>query len=315
MAGYRINPESDLDKKMKTVKFFNLYFASFKYIFLANAFYLAFIFLAAFFAYHAYITYTLSGRISFIAIIVGVIVLNIGMAGVCPVVRYIYIKKEFSPFKAFIKGIKENWHKFTLHGLFFSFVALVNVSSVVLYLNGTKSNSLFWIPLVITVPISLLVFFMSYYLNLMTVTMDIKLKQIYRNCMLFSFGELKNNFMATFALLIYFAVIFAIAVILNRLYLIVIICGALVALTAPSTIQFIFTFYLYDAMTDILDESKKKDNDTSEAKKAPDIPKKEAEEIARLTADSNDEYIFYNGKMVKRSAVQEKLNTENDDEF
>ena len=315
MAGYRINPESNLDKKMKTVKFFNLYFEKLKYLFLTNVFFLIFDLLAAVFAYSVYSTYTMSGTVNFISIFLGVVFLNIGMSGVCSVVRYSYIKKEFSTFKTFIRGIKENWAKFTLHGLFFCFVVFVNVSSFTLYLNGTKSNFLFWVPLVITVPISLLACFMSYYLNLMTVTMNIKMKQIYRNAMLFSFGELKNNIMATFALLVYFAVIFAIAVILNKLYLIVIICSAIFILTGPSTIQFILTFYLYDSMIDILDESKRSDDDTVEIKNKPEIKKEEAEEIARLTSDSKDEYIFYNGKMVKRSAVEEKLGAENDDDF
>jgi len=308
MAGYRINPESDLDKKMKTVKFFNLYFANFKYIVLTNLFFLVFELLAAGFVY---LTYVLVGSLNIIAALGCVVFLNAGMSGVCTVVRYIYIKKEFSPIKSFVKGIKENWYKFLLHGLFFYFLISVSYSSVLLYYNGTKTNSLFWVPLVITALISLLGLFMSYYLNIMTITMDINLKQIYRNCMLFSFGELKNNFMATFALLVYFTVIFAVAVIVNKLYLIVIICGAIAALTAPSTIQFIITFYLYDAMTDILDESKKNDIETVEAPKTPQIQKDEAEEIARLTADSKDEYIFYNGKMVKRSAVQERLSDEN----
>lgn len=312
VAGYQINPESNLNKKMRTVKFFNLYFSKFKYIFLSNIYFLLFFIISA--AY-VYLTFILCGGLNIIAALGAVIFLNIGMAGVTSVVRYIYTEKEFSPFKTFIKGIKENFLKFLVHGIFFYFLSAVSCASIMLYYNGTKNNSLFWVPLVITALISLLMLFASYYLNIMTVTMNISMKNIYRNCMLFSFGELKNNFMATFALIILGAVIFTIAVIVNRLLLILIICGIIAAFILPSTVQFIITFYVYDSMVEILDESKKNDDEPEKVGAKQHIEKEEAEEISRLAADSNDEYIFYNGKMVKRSAVEESLSEKLDDDF
>lgn len=312
MAGYQINPESNLDKKMRTVKFFNLYFSKFKFIFLSNIYFLLFFIIST--AY-VYLTYKLCGGLNIIAALGSVVFLNIGMAGVTSIVRYIYTGKDFSTFKTYVKGIKENWLKFLIHGIFFYFLSAISYASVTLYYNGTKTNSLFWVPLVITVLISLLVFFMTYYLNIMTVTMNINLKNIYRNCMLFSFGELKNNFMATFALLVLGAVILTIAVFVNKLFLILIICGIIAAFILPSTVQFIITFYVYDAMVDILDESKENDDEPEKEHKKQHIEKEEAEEISRLTADSKDEYIFYNGKMVKRSAVEESLNENLDDDF
>ena len=312
MAGYQINPENNLDKKMRTVKFFNLYFSKFKYIFLSNIYFLIFFIISA--AY-VYLTYMLCGGLNIVAALGAIIILNIGMSGVTSVVRYIYIDKDFSPFKTFIKGLKENWLKFLVHGIAFYLLSAVSYASIALYCSGTKTNSLFWVPLVITALISLLMLFVSYYLNIMTVTMNINMKNIYRNCMLFSFGELKNNFMATFALLILGAVIFTIAVIVNKLLLILIICGIIAAFIVPSTVQFIITFYVYDSMVEILDDSKKSDDEPQSEHTKQRINKEEAEEISRLAADSKDEYIFYNGKMVKRSAVEESLNEKLDDDF
>ena len=312
MAGYQINPENNLDKKMRTVKFFNLYFSKFKYIFLSNIYFLIFFIISA--AY-VYLTYMLCGGLNIVAALGAIIILNIGMSGVTSVVRYIYIDKDFSPFKTFIKGLKENWLKFLVHGIAFYLLSAVSYASIALYCSGTKTNSLFWVPLVITALISLLMLFASYYLNIMTVTMNINMKNIYRNCMLFSFGELKNNFMATFALAVLGAVIFTIAVILNKLLLILIICGIITAFIVPSTVQFIITFYVYDSMVEILDDSKKSDDEPQSEHTKQRINKEEAEEISRLAADSKDEYIFYNGKMVKRSAVEESLNEKLDDDF
>ena len=215
----------------------------------------------------------------------------------------------------FISGVKENFLRFLVHGIAFYLLSAVSYASIALYCSGTKTNSLFWVPLVITALISLLMLFVSYYLNIMTVTMNINMKNIYRNCMLFSFGELKNNFMATFALAVLGAVIFTIAVILNKLLLILIICGIITAFIVPSTVQFIITFYVYDSMVEILDDSKKNDDETEKNAVKQHIKKEEAEEISKLASDSTDEYIFYNGKMVKRSAVEESLNEKLDDDF
>lgn len=315
MAEYQINSDSHIGKKLRTVEFFNLYFERFKYILLSNLLFIIFDILAA--AY-AYLMIVLSGGINVILLSLAAIILNIGMAGITPVCRYIYTKKEFPVVKTFFKGIRENWSKFLLHGVIWYAVFAVSYSSIALYYGGTKTNSLFWVPLVITGLISLLALFASFYLNIMTVTMDISLKNIYRNCLLFSFGEIKNNFFATLALVIFGVILFTIAVIVNNLLAILIICGVIAVFIAPSTIQYIITFYVYDDMIGILDASRKSERGEEEKKpeaSKPQIEKEEAEEISRLVSDSRDEYIFHNGRMIKRSEVEKQLGENASEDF
>lgn len=307
----------ETDKKMRTVEFFNMYFEKFRYIFLSNLLFIIFDLIAAGWVY---LTIVLLGGFNVIAAASAAIVLNVGMAGVTSVCRYVYTKKEFSAVKTFFRGIKENWLKFLLHGIILYVLFAVSYSSTALYYSGTKTNFIFWVPLVITGLISLLVLFASYYVNIMTVTMDISLKNIYRNCLLFSFGEIKNNFFATIALLIFGAVVFTIAVILNNLAAIVIVCGMIAVLIAPSTIQYIITFYVYDDMIGILDESRKNESEEEDGAEktghsATEIETEEAKEISRLAPDTNDEYIFHNGKMIKRSAVEKQLGENIADDF
>ena len=138
--------------------------------------------------------------------------------------------------------------------------------------------------------------------------MDIKLKALYRNCALFSFGEIKNNIIATFALLILSAVIFAVCVIVYNPIYVAVMIGLLMVLIVPSTVQYIITFYIYDDMIGILDESRKVDNDDTKRKAKTVIEKTEAEELSEVVSDSDDEYIFHNGRMLKRSEVEKHLN-------
>lgn len=314
MAGFQINPDSNLDKEMRTTRFFNLYFSKFKYIVLSNFLFLVPVLIAAAYIYGTYIFFD---GLNIIASTAAIILLNPFVAGLTLVSRYIYTEKEFSVVKTFFRGIKENWAKFLAHGVILYAVFAISYFSIGLYYSGTKSNVLFWVPLAITAIIALFALFSSYYTNIMTVTMDIKLKDIYRNCALFSFGELKNNIFVTFALLIFAAVIFTLAVILNNPLAFLIIVGVLTVFIIPSTIQYIITFYVYDNMVGILDKSKKNER-KSKAEKASvktQVDKDEAEEISRLAPQTQDEYIFHNGKMIKRSAVEKQLQENMDDDF
>lgn len=300
---------------MRSVHFFNLYFESFKNILLSNLLYFVPVLIAA--AY-VYATYIIFDGINVIAASAAFIILNTFMSGVTLVSRYIYTEKEFSVVKAYFKGVKENWKRFFVHGVLFYIVFVISYMSITSYYSGTKTSSFFWVPLVIAVLIALVMLFISYYANIMTVTIDIDLKSIYKNCFLFSFGELKNNILVTVALLIFAAVIFTILVIFFNPILLVILGSLLTALIIPSTIQYIITFYVYDDMVAMLDSSVKKEKQEQKTAPAkPAVDREEAEEISHLvpeTDNSNkDEYIFHNGRMIKRSAVESQLNNEYDD--
>lgn len=296
---------------MRSVQFFNTYFSSFPALLLADILFIPFDLLAA---GYCFLMYRLFGGLNIAVSAAALIILNVGMAGVSLVCRYVCTGKGFSVPKAFVKGLKENALRCFIHGVLFYVVFAVSFLSISLYYSGTKSSGIFWVPLVITALIALGVLFASYYMNVMTVTMDISLRDIYRNCFLFSFGELKNNLFATAALLIFGAVIFTIAYIINNMWAILLVLGLLQLFIIPSTVQYIITFYTYDDMVAMLDGSRRSvktdEEDDALAEPAPTIDRQEAEDISRKTSDSRDEYIFYNGRMIKRSEVEKLLEDE-----
>ena len=68
-------------------------------------------------------------------------------------------------------------------------------------------------------------------------------------------------------------------------------------------------------MIDILDESKKNENDEPPQSSAVRVSADEAEQISEIIEDDkNDEYIFHNGRMIKRSAVLSQLHDQENDE-
>lgn len=309
MTGYKINSESNIDKQMRTVQFFNIYFKNFKYILLSNIIFFVYIILTT---AAEYALYTLLGGLNIFVVALSIILLNPFFAGIALVSRYIYINKEFSVTEAFFRGVKENWRKCLVHGIILYAVFVVSYLSISMYYSGTKTSSLLWIPLVITAIIALFVLFSSYYANIMTVTMDIRLRDIYRNCALFSFGEIKNNLLVTVALLIFAAVIFTLCIIMFNPIILLIVGVLLTALIIPSTMQYIITFYVYDDMVAILDKSLK--DDGSNKKNTSDkisLDSDDLEEISKFVPEGEDEYIFHNGRMIKRSLV-EKMYRDNE---
>lgn len=309
MRGYKINSDANTEKPMRAVQFFNLYFGNFHIILLSNLLFLPFNLLAI---GYAALMYKLLGGLNIAATAAAVIILNVGMSGVALVCRYIYTRKEFKVFSAFVKGVKENALSFLIHGVVFYIAFAVSYFSAILYYNGTKSSAVFWLPLIITAVIALAFLFASYYMNVMTVTMDIPRRSLYRNCALFSFGELKNNLLATAAMLIFGALIFTICYIINDMWVVLLILAIFQIFIIPSTVQYMITFYVYDDMVGILDETQRRkkaddDGETQTEEKAPSIDKSEAEDISNMVPESKDEYIFYNGRMIKRSEVEKML--------
>ncbi len=296
--------QSVVRKTMRTVDFFTIYFANFKAIVLSNLLFSVFTVIAA---GYVYFTYKMLGGLSAVVCAAAVIPLNAGMSGVTQVCRYIYTGKKFSVTRTFFDGLKENFLKCLLHGIIFYILFVICYFSIILYYSGTSSNFLFWIPLVITGLVSLFVLFASYYPNIMTITIDIRLKSLYRNCVLFSFGELKNNLLATIALLIFSAVIFAILAIFFHPIAFAVLAVFLSLLIIPSTVQYIITFYVYDGMINILDKSRKDNKPQEDKKSAVVIEQAEADELSQAVHETKDEYIFHNGRMLKRSEVEKKL--------
>ncbi len=292
---------------MKSVKFFNQYLTNLGRLTLTNILFAPFGLLAA--AY-VILTYKLLDGLNITAAAAAVVILNVGMAGVTQVCRYIYIEKEFSVPSAFFKGLKENALRFLFHGAVFYIAFAVSYLSLYLYYSGTHSHAFFWLPLIITAVIALGLLFSSYYLNIMTATMDISMRDTYRNCVLFSFGELKNNILATAGLLILGIIIFAVVYIINNEIAAAVIITIFQAFVIPSTAQYIITFYVYDDMVSILDASKREkrsESENLEAEKRPStvvINEEDSEALEQLAEESRDEFIFYNGKMIRRSELE-----------
>lgn len=234
-------------------------------------------------------------------------------------------EEELNVFLTFVEGIKNNWKRFLFHGVITYFAVIFSYFSIKLYsslVSQPNMDSFFlvilYICLIVSIIISAAFLFILYYVPSMTVTFDLSLKNIYKNSALMSFGELKHNIIATFGLFI--IALFCATILLfvgnaNSSIALIIATAVLMLVLVPALVSYVINASVYPGMYNLITEkekrSKKIDKKMDNRRKGQFIDDDDeennvADEFLDLDIEETkdgDEYIFYNGKMVKRSVI------------
>ena len=263
----------------------------------------------AFMALFYFISMAVFGNANIVFCLLSIILIYPFYAGVVKVMRNIVRGDEEIPvFQTYLSGVKDNFWLFLLHGVFISFVSIVSFLSINLYINFVSKSWIFGALLFFSIIVVIFVYFASLYIPLMTVTFDLPIRYIYKNSFLMSYGEIKNNFFASFALLILIGIIMTIMFVAGSPLWLLIIVIALWVLILPATYTFIYVFYIYDAMFKMVSGEGKQKAEKA-AKQETDKPKSpvvESDDLASIDISKlkdSDDYIFFNGKMVKQSTL------------
>lgn len=226
----------------------------------------------------------------------------------------------------FLLGIKDNFLRFIIHGVVVFAAIVFSYFSITLYITlASTSSRFFYFLLAISIIIALIFLFAFFYLPSMTVTFDLSMKNLYKNSMLMAFGEFKHNLIAVFGLFI-LALVCATAILCCGDGLALVIVTAILGLfIVPSIMSYIINCAVYKNMYAMITGSKNKTDEIDrklENRRKGQLfdnePEKSfvPEDFNDLEIDSSkdgDEYIFYNGKMVKRSVlIKQKQKSEED---
>lgn len=237
-------------------------------------------------------------------------------------------EKNISVWRNFLSGTKENLLRFLIHGVILYIAIFFSYYSITMYIGLGKTNSILYVLLAISILVVIFFLFAFYYIPSMTVTFDLSMKNIYKNSALMTFGEFKHNIFATFGLFVLALVCATILFCCGNAVVLIIVTIVLAALILPSLISFIINSAVYNGMyTMIVGKDKKSreiDKKIENRKKGQfydDEPEDNVipEDFDNIEIDENkdgDEYIFYNGKMIKRSVLiklkQQAQKKEND---
>lgn len=227
--------------------------------------------------------------------------------------------RDVKVFSTFIKGVKENFAPFILHGVLLYIATIISYFSISLYISMIKNPEIsvkwyLWCMLIISIIIALLLLYTFFYIPVMTVTYDIKKRYIYKNSFLMSFGEFKVNLLATLFLLIVASIV-ATLIFFTASYSVFFIILSIViyVFILPSTISYNINFFVYEPMNDLISNKEARKEELENKISGKSTNKNEElvlEDISDLDISklkNPDDFIFYKGKMIKQSTLIKML--------
>ncbi len=222
-------------------------------------------------------------------------------------------------FRNYFHTVRENFLRFLVHGIVLYVAVIFSYYSLSLYIKLVSQNAVFFGPLLISIIVMVCFCFMFFYIPLLTVTFEMPMKNIYKNSLLMSYGELKKNFTALLGL--FFLTVISMTLLIacyGSRIAVVIVTALLLALFVPAIAAFIIHAAIYERMyAMITDKSTQTQavNEKIRAQTKPDKTQTRAEFLAMVRGFEldesipDDEYVYFNGKMVKKSVIK-KLKAE-----
>ena len=225
-------------------------------------------------------------------------------AGVTAVTRNIAREDEdVRVIKTYFSAIRDNLKYFIVHGVVLYFAIFFSYASLTYYWKMAQSNSVFLGVFIVTAIIVLAAVFVFYSVPVMTVTFDLSLKDIYKNSFLMSFGELKNNLLASLGLFLLALFCATIFITVPSFTILLITMAVLALLVIPATASFIINFYIFkDMMTMIGEEAEP--SDTDDVISPSESVKLDFSSLDLDEKKDGEEYLFFNGKMIKRKVLK-----------
>ena len=184
------------------------------------------------------------------------------------------------------------------------YVAYVFLSfSIFFYSNQMSSNWLYIIPFAICAILLLLMLFAQYYIPLMIVTMDLKLRHIYRNAFIFAILGLPRNILITLIL---------VAMVVGTLYCpggFLAIPLILLILIVLSFVSYLCSFAAYPMLDKYLIQPYyRKEAEAAEKKTVAAEGETFSFEADELDDEDEDapKYVYVNGRLIERSALKQE---------
>lgn len=235
-------------------------------------------------------------------------------AGMTQVTRELVRGKQINPLETFMKGLKNNFKQFLIHGVIMYLAVLIDYFSIVFYYAAAKTNGMFYFLFGFCLIVMLFLVFLFFYVPLITVTIDQKLRHIYKNAALMAIWELPANLCALLGIVVLTAVVSTIFMLTGNYTANLIIAGVLAVLVVPGYVSVIINYFTFPKIEKVLilgqkEAEKGKEQDGKEApsqsleEALEDDP--ETESLLREKAKGNEEYVFHNGRMIKRSLLEE----------
>ena len=267
---------------------FTVFFTKFPQLMLAGAIFSAFF--AAFMSL-SILAGKLTGFDNILVWGLGLIPSALFLPGLVMVIRKYAIEKSFVPVvPTFFKAVRDNLKDFIFHGFVIYIIFASSFFAILYYYSMAQSDIVFAYVLVIYVLFTAIMILMLFYLPLMAVTYELRWRNLYKNSLLMIFGKVLTNILA-----------FVIVGVLDTagIFLLVFTDGAGRILSIIFLTAFMPLIISYIVISMI---SKGMQENVGSFVNVLAAPKNELSDEEKQTvskANTEDDYIFINGKMIK----------------
>lgn len=244
-------------------------------------------------------------------------------AGVTLVTRNLGRGEDVDVFDTFLRGVVDNYKNFLAYSVLLYFVSTIGIFSFSFYSGMARAlGGSLYVILVAMILITIWLLFMYFYIPLMTVTFDLSIKNVFKNSALMAIGELRVNFVSLFSLAILTAIcatplLFGI----GNAVAVVIITAVMLVLVYPASFSLVSNFFIQENMMMMITGKADQIHDRkSTEEKLAQLRNETKDDFSDVDVEkvkkSRDDYIFHNGKMIKREVllqlIDEKESEENE---
>ena len=267
---------------------FTVFFTKFPQLMLAGAIFSAFF--AAFMSL-SILAGKLTGFDNILVWGLGLIPSALFLPGLVMVIRKYAIEKSFVPVvPTFFKAVRDNLKDFIFHGFVIYIIFASSFIAILYYNSMAQSDIVFAYVLVIYVLFTAIMILMLFYLPLMAVTYELRWRNLYKNSLLMIFGKVLTNILA-------FVIVGVLVT--AGIFLLVFTDGAGRILSIIFLTAFMPLIISYIVISMI---SKGMQENVGSFVNVLAAPKNELSDEEKQTvskANTEDDYIFINGKMIK----------------
>lgn len=206
------------------------------------------------------------------------------------------------------KGVKDNFKQFLANALFIYLVYVLTSFSLVYYNTRVYDSWFYIVPIALIISLLIIFLFMQYYVGLLIVSVELGMRQIYKNAFIFSLVGLKRNLICTLALALPIAIVvvcmcFNIIAILVACVIIVFWFFSFLSYTNCFICYPMIIKYIVEPTTVPVEEKKEESimKDASFEDSLASIAKK-AEEFEE---EDTPKYVYVNGKLIKSDELEQ----------
>lgn len=241
------------------------------------------------------------------------IFLYVFVAGMTMITRNFVREEHAFVYHDFKKAVKNNFKLFLINGVVCYLVYVLMSFAIIYYFSVSATGSpLLYIPLGICLVMLLLFVFAQYYMPILMITFDLNYRQALKNCLILGLASAGRNLLMTVAFIVILGAIIIFSLIIP---LVAIIAFFLLILILFAFISYTVSFVTYPVikkyMIDLPKEREKKQNSDSENPESKDNSSFEEEDNEESI---KDQYVYVNGRLIKKSEADRFDNQKNRDE-